>query len=154
MSLDVYLTLEDKNQKIEIGSGIFIRENGSTREIPREEWDKKFPGTEPVVFLKDESDYDYGEVFSANITHNLNTMADEAGIYYHLWRPDECNITKARELIDALTAGLWKLRSDSDYFEQFEPENGWGNYEGLVAFVEKYLNACKTYPEANVSVWR
>ena len=29
------------------------------------------------------------EVFSANITHNLGAMAKEAGIYMHLWRPDE-----------------------------------------------------------------
>lgn len=26
-------------------------------------------------------------VFETNITHNLNTMADKAGIYYACWRP-------------------------------------------------------------------
>lgn len=150
MSLDVWLTL--KEEKTEKGSGIFIKENGSTREITREEWNEKFPGTEPVFLHYD--GYDDEEVFEANITHNLNIMADEAGIYYHLWRPDECNITKAKELIDGLEAGLWKLKNDPKYFKQFNPENGWGKYEGLVEFVEKYLNACKTYPEAIVSVSR
>lgn len=29
------------------------------------------------------------DVFWANITHNLGRMADEAGIYKHLWRPEE-----------------------------------------------------------------
>lgn len=27
-------------------------------------------------------------IFSANITHNLNAMAEAAGIYKHLWRPE------------------------------------------------------------------
>ena len=27
------------------------------------------------------------ELYSANITHNLTGMADAAGIYMHLWRP-------------------------------------------------------------------
>ena len=34
------------------------------------------------------------QVFSANITHNLGKMADEAGIYKALWRPDEVEITQ------------------------------------------------------------
>lgn len=29
------------------------------------------------------------ELFEANITHNLNKMAKEVGIYEYLWRPDE-----------------------------------------------------------------
>lgn len=28
-------------------------------------------------------------VFSANITHNLGEMADKAGIYKALWRPED-----------------------------------------------------------------
>lgn len=34
------------------GSGIFVRENGATREITREEWDRRNPGREPVVVAK------------------------------------------------------------------------------------------------------
>jgi hypothetical protein len=36
-----------------IGSGIFIREKGVTREISREEWDRRAKGIEPVVFRAD-----------------------------------------------------------------------------------------------------
>lgn len=32
------------------GSGIFVRENGRNIEITREEWDRRNPGREPVVF--------------------------------------------------------------------------------------------------------
>lgn len=39
-------------------------------------------------------------LYEANITHNLNKMAAEAGIYECLWRPDEHGITHARQIID------------------------------------------------------
>jgi len=93
-------------------------------------------------------------VYTANITHNLNKMAQEAGIYEHLWRPDEIDITNAGQLIGPLREGLALLKSDPNRFEAFNPENGWGTYEGLVSFVEKYLAACEENPDADVSVWR
>ena len=92
--------------------------------------------------------------YRANITHNLNTMAAEAGIYEALWRPEEIGVTKAAQLIPLLDAGLSRLCAQPDRFRAFDAPNGWGTYEGLVSFVEKYLAACKEFPEANVRVWR
>lgn len=154
MSLDVYLNQPGVPASAPVGSGIFIRENGSTREIARVEWDRRYPGKEPATFRCDESDDEDTNVFHANITHNLNRMASEAGIYEHLWRPDEIGITKARELIEPLRAGLAKLEGDPEWFKKCNPSNGWGTYEGLVQFVRDYLAACEKFPEADVSVWR
>ena len=94
------------------------------------------------------------EYYSANITHNLNKMADAAGIYQHLWRPEELGIKQAKELIEPLTAGLARMQADRVYFEQFNAPNGWGLYEHFVPWVNRYLEACKDYPEAFVSVSR
>lgn len=94
------------------------------------------------------------EVFKANITHNLRVMAMEAGIYQHLWRPEELNITKASELINPLTHGLDLLRADPDRFRQYEPESKWGTYESLVSLVSNYLHACRLSPNAVVTVSR
>lgn len=94
------------------------------------------------------------EVFSANITHNLTTMANKAGIYEHLWRPEEIGITKASQLIEPLTLGLEKIKKRRKYFEKFNPSNGWGSYEGFVPWIEEYLEACKEYPEAIIRVSR
>ena len=94
------------------------------------------------------------EVYWANITHNLNTMAEAAGLYRYLWRPDEIGVTKAKELIEPLTAGLMILKNDPERFKKYNPSNGWGDYEGLVRFVEDYLKACWRFPEAAVRVWR
>lgn len=91
------------------------------------------------------------EVFSSNITHNLNTMAQEAGIYFHLWRPGEIGIKLAHELIQPLQSGLAKLRDEPERFKAFSPKNGWGSYDGLIEFVENYIKACREHPEAKVS---
>lgn len=151
MSLDVYLRMRGAIKGKT--SGIFIRDGGQTVEISREDWDRRFPDREPVVVTIDEADPD-GEVYSANITHNLNRMADEAGIYQALWRPDEIGVAKASQLIPLLTEGLAKLRIDPAKFEALNPTNGWGSYSGFVPWVERYLRACEEYPDADVSIWR
>jgi len=94
------------------------------------------------------------EVYSSNITHNLNKMADAAGIYQHLWRPEEIGISYAGELILPLTVGLDKLKAEPAKFKAFDAANGWGKYENLVAFVEEYLRACVEYPDAEIHVSR
>lgn len=151
MSLDVYLR-QPGARKQRDGSGIFVREQGETREISREEWDYRNPGHEP--FIADQGPAETDEVFSRNITHNLGKMADAAGVYYALWRPDEIGITKASQLVEPLTKGLAILRANPNEYRKYNPSNGWGNYEGLVAFVVAYLSACEEYPDAEVSVSR
>jgi len=92
--------------------------------------------------------------FEYNVTHNLNKMAAEAGLYEALWRPDELGVMKAAQLIPLLTGGLEVLKADPKRFEVFNPTNGWGDYAGLVTFVERYLEACKQSPESDVGVSR
>lgn len=94
------------------------------------------------------------EVYWANITHNLAGMADAAGIYEPVWCPAEFGIKKAGDLIEPLTVGLAELKSKPDHYKQFNPKNGWGNYEGFVDWVERYLTACKENPEGKISVSR
>jgi hypothetical protein len=94
------------------------------------------------------------EFYQSNITHNLNAMADAAGIYQYLWRPDEIGITMASELIEPLTAGLKELEARPEHFAQFNATNGWGLYKHFVPFVRQYLAACREHPNAFVHVSR
>jgi hypothetical protein len=94
------------------------------------------------------------EVYSANITHNLGLMAEEAGIYQPLWRPEELGIKTAAGLIEPLRAGLALLEQDPERFRAFNSPNGWGLYEHFVPFVRDYLNACEANPDAVVTVGR
>ena len=143
MSLDVYLSLPAEDQSTrEI---IFVRADGETKRITRDEWDLLYPDRDPIIV-----DEPGREVYWANITHNLSTMAAHAGIHKYLWHPEEMGIEKAGDLIEPLEAGLAILKSDPERFREFNPLNKWGDYEGLVRFVEKYLAACREYPDAEV----
>ena len=93
-------------------------------------------------------------LFNSNITHNLNKMATEAGIYFHLWRPDEIDITHARDLIDPLTEGLNKMKDDPEKYKEFNSPNGWGMYKHFIPWIEKYLNACIEHPDAKIVISR
>lgn len=94
------------------------------------------------------------EVYASNITHNLGTMAEKAGIYYALWRPEERGWKYARDIIQPLEKGLAKLKAKPDYYKKFDSPNGWGMYKHFVPFVEEYLAACKEYPDAEIEVSR
>lgn len=90
------------------------------------------------------------DLYDANITHNLAPMAREAGIYEYLWRPEELGIETAAELIEQLCSAVEMMELDPGRFKAFNPSNGWGSYEGFVAFVRAYLQACQTHPKAKV----
>lgn len=121
-------------------------------------------------------------LYEFNITHNLNHMADVAGIYYAMWRPAlhvdpgmsaeilalerankyseahaierKLRPAKASELVARLRAGLAELTSDPARFRALNPSNGWGTYEGLVEVVRGYLAACEANPDATVEASR
>jgi len=177
MSLDVYI-ISDSPVKKDHGSGIFVRENGRTIEVSEEYWYQSHPGHEAVKIRHEQSEYETNEVYSSNITHNLTAMADAAGIYRALWKPFTLKLPKevlaslgdlsydqrydleektevlAFDLIEPLREGLHKLKMDPEDYKMLNPENGWGNYEGLVEFVENYLNACYKYPTSKIVVSR
>ena len=94
------------------------------------------------------------ELLWKNITHNLNTMAEAAGIYGALWRPEENGFEAAKDLIPVLEAGLARLKADPEHFKQFNAENGWGLYKHFVPFVEEILEGCKKYPKAYLRTCR
>ena len=99
-------------------------------------------------------------VYSNNITHNLGKMAGEVSLsngktlYDILWRPEEHGFYFAREISELLDEGWNILLSDPEKYKRYNPENGWGSYDGLCDFVYKYRNACWDNPEAELSVSR
>lgn len=145
MSLDVYIILQkQEHNEWQTKRQKSLEEAGGMK------------GLVPLIeqYYADREPDKTEEVYWANITHNLAGMADAAGIYQHLWRPEELGIKKAGELIEPLTAGLSKLKSSPDHYKQFNPKSGWGDYAGLVDWVERYLTACKENPEGDISVSR
>jgi len=98
--------------------------------------------------------YNTEELFSTNITHNLTDMAEAAGIYYALWRPEEKGYKMAEDIIPLLEDGLKKLLENPEHYKQYDSPNGWGIYDHFVPFVKEVLEACKEYPKALLHVSR
>jgi hypothetical protein len=147
MSLDISLRIDKPIFKI--GTGVFVRENGQNRELTVEEVKEKFPDRDIEFSVNRETE----EVFESNITHNLVPMAKAAGLYDYVWHPEGMGIYKAKELIDPLREGLHSLKLYPEKYKQYNPSNGWGDYEGFVQFIESYLSACYMYPEADIDAW-
>jgi hypothetical protein len=99
-------------------------------------------------------------VWDWNITHNLGKMAsavtleEDLTLYDVLWRPDENGIVTASEILPYLEKGLEILNSSPEEYKQYNPENGWGTYDGLLRFVIEYRNACIINPEGVIRASR
>lgn len=99
------------------------------------------------------------DVYTDNITHNLHAMAEavvigEKNLYLYLWHADDESIKYARDLIQPLTDGLRELLAHPDKYIQYNPSNGWGDYEGLVKFTRDYRDACEANPDAEIDISR
>ena len=147
MSLDV--SLISKTPITKKGTGVFIRENGKNKELTVEEVREKFPNA-----VVEENEFETECVFDANITHNLNKMADEAGIYEACWRPEEIGATKASDIIPILEKGFEDMKARPEHYKKFDSPNGWGKYEDFLPWVESYLKACEENPDATIEVSR
>lgn len=89
-------------------------------------------------------------VYDANITHNLNTMAAEGGIYDLLWHPAESGIKLAGQLIEPLEFAIAAMKEDPARFKKHNSPNGWGMYEHFLPWLEKLPEACRENPDATV----
>lgn len=103
------------------------------------------------VWLRDSEGH---EVFGANITHNLNRMAMEAGLYNCVWRPDENNYLKAGDIIADLRIGIARMATAPTHYKQFDAENGWGIYDDFMPWLIRYLEACEKNPEVLIGISR
>jgi len=99
-------------------------------------------------------------VYSGNITHNLGKMASEVKVgvnltlYDVLWRPDEHKLTHAHHIVDHLYYGWKELTRFPEKYRKYNPENGWGSYEGLVDFVRVYHSNCMENLDAELRISR
>jgi len=147
MSLDLYL-LSNKPIK-KRGTGVYIRENGRTRELETiEEVRQHFPDSD----LSHISEYVYEteDAWHGNVTHNLNTMAShvpvhEKTLYELLWRPDEIGYEQLNaEYATELYLGFTYLKTHRTELEQYNPENGWGDYDLLLNFCTSLVQTITT----------
>lgn len=93
-------------------------------------------------------------VFEGGVTHNLNTMAEECGLYKAIWCPELIDANFGSDLIEVLNKGLTELERNEEYYKTFNAKNGWGKYEDLLSLTKNYLKACIENPDSKIWISR
>ena len=133
MSLDFYVIIPEQMY--------YIRENGSTINIPS-------------------PDCNYEILHVGNITHNLNEMAKHVPVsktltlYNILWRPHESDLKTTDDILEYVTIAVKYLIDHEEELLQYNPDNGWGNYESLLDFSKQVGSACIFHPHCDIEVSR
>jgi len=92
------------------------------------------------------------EVWETNITHNLTTMANKAGLYQVMWHPHNNGIDVAKDAIPQLKSGINRMYKAREELQKLNPENGWGNYDNLLSCASEFIDACRKYPSARIEI--
>lgn len=102
-------------------------------------------------------DFNETKDYFINITHNLNVMAEHVPIgnvnlYKVLWRGDELKdpIIKGKQFEDYLYDGISYLIRCKLILLEYNPTNGWGNYDSLLQFTKDCLALSIQHPNADV----
>jgi hypothetical protein len=72
---------------------------------------------------------------------NLGDLIDEHG-------------SRNADLIPWLERGVKAMEDFPDHYRDMNPENGWGDYTGALAYLRWMLAMCRAVPEGTVRVWR
>ena len=145
MSLDLHII--SPRPVIKHGTGVYVRENGQTLELKTmEEVRAHFPGKD--LSHVQEFDYEDDCFWHGNITHNMGKMAREVpvegtnlSLYDLLWHPEKqaFNLAGAPCYREYALRGYLYLRKHREELLPLNPDNGWGNYDLLLAFTEDFL---------------
>jgi hypothetical protein len=58
------------------------------------------------------------------------------------------------ELAPHLRQAIAAMINDPAAYEELNPSNGWGDYSGALAYLQRIEQACRLHPGARVMVWR
>lgn len=84
-----------------------------------------------------------------NYTFNVSKM------YYDVFKNgfrEDLHGVSAYDCIFILEKAIEKLKANPEKYKAMNPENGWGNYEGAISFLEAILSACKENPKCTVRI--
>lgn len=88
-------------------------------------------------------------VRQTNMTSNLSKMWTEAGAPLK-----DFDGKTAFEVLPLLQRAIESLTDDALYYQQFVPDNGWGDLKGCIEYLKGLRDACAKEPFATVAVCR
>lgn len=121
--------------------------------------------------VHDNNEEFYQTVWCGNITHNMGKMArhipikymsERRGILYKgtlfetIWRGDQID----REMLNTdivaeiLKNGISYMIFNRKDLLQYNPENGWGDYDSFLSWLIKYKEMCEDNPDCEIEISR
>lgn len=91
------------------------------------------------------------QVYEDNMTSNVACMWNEAGAPLRDWAYDKAH-GPASELATKLGDAIATMEREPEKYRAMAPSNGWGSYEGCLAFLKRLRSACLQHPNAIVEV--
>lgn len=103
--------------------------------------------------------------WSANITHNMGKMAshipvsspmeNNTTLYDYVWRPEVRKETVNTTIMwRVLKEGIAYMINERLDLLQYNPSNGWGDYDSFLAWLINYKNMCEDNPGCEIEVSR
>lgn len=89
-----------------------------------------------------------GGVEVGNYTYNCSKM---------LWEAADTSLSAlhgkpVEEVAQVLSKGVAVMRADPARFQAMNPENGWGDYDSWLDYLDRIIDACQRYPGAVLEV--
>lgn len=106
---------------------------------------------------------------SMNITHNMGNMAKHVPItfeleeemysdtlYQYVWRGDEVSkyVCNTDVMSNVLISGIQYMIGNRNKLLQYNPENGWGNYDDFLDWLITYKRNCDENPNCTIEISR
>lgn len=66
---------------------------------------------------------------------------------------NQLNEMKCSEAKPLLSLAINRMKDNPDIYKPMNPANGWGDYEGAIAFLEAILGYCEKLPDATIHVF-
>lgn len=106
------------------------------------------------------------EEWHANITHNMGEMASKIPVhsdgsescttlYDYVWRPEmRKEKVDTTVMLRVLNEGLPFMIVNRLKLMEFNPKNGWGDYDSFLAWLIDYRNICEDNPGCEIEASR
>ena len=88
-------------------------------------------------------------VVSKNITHNLNEMWQQLGIYDALYNSEG---KKAKDVLPVMREGLRLMIENPVHFKRFSAPNGWGTYEQALPWLVELVAEFEEHPNGVIGI--
>lgn len=121
---------------------------------PSIEIEDRTNGVDLIIEALNNGSLEVEAVFEGEVSADLVPIAKKAGIYQHVWHPDELKISRAKELISPIENAIKDMDADMPAFEALNGDDEFGTAKNLKEFLGIYLDACNTYPKAHVRVMK